>query len=369
MKKIWEFSKFFLVGGVLGLIIGVFDILTIIERMLGVRLDARFLLVSIVFFLISIFINTSIHEFGHFFIGKIFGYKLMAYSIGMLYWGNENGKMKFSIRKYKDYAGFCAMIAPDQDLPNYKHGLYFAGGIIFNAVSGLGFLMLAVHSPNISEVSFYFLIVLGIVALFFGAINLLPLSAGNTPLDGKIIWSLVLQKPFAKQLLQVNKITAQLAAGVRPRDLNITSVDNTSKLQLFDILATHVFYFKALDSGNIEKMHYYMNLLEKNIEDIPFHALTPIYYELCYIACISSDEEKARKYYEKAGEILQQDKDSNGLRIKAYYEYYINNNFKEAMELCENAIAVLEKFPIKGQKLMEKDLLENLIKTTGDMHQ
>ena len=116
------------------------------------------------------------------FFGKILGYKLMAYSIGMLYWGNENGKMKFAIRKYKDYDGFCAMIPPDQNLPNYKHGLYFAGGIIFNALAGLGFLMLAFRSTNISEGSFYFLIVLGILSLFIGAVNLLPLSSGNTPI-------------------------------------------------------------------------------------------------------------------------------------------------------------------------------------------
>lgn len=41
-------------------------------------------------------------------------------------------------------------------------------------------------------------------------------------------------------------------------------------------------------------------------------------------------------------------------------KYYINKNINSSLELCENALAVSDKFPIKGQGLMEKDLVIQL---------
>ena len=73
-----------------------------------------------------------------------------------------------------------------------------------------------------------------------------------------------------------------------------------------------------------------------------------------------SNEDKAKAYYLKGGKILQGDKDIIGLRVKAYYKYYINKNIESASTLCESALLVADKFPIKGQGLMERDLVNKL---------
>lgn len=149
-------------------------------------------------------------------------------------------------------------------------------------------------------------------------------------------------------------------AGVRPRDLGIAPPGNLEHAEAHNISALLFTYFKALDSKNHEDMLYYADLLEKNIENFSIAALPAIYYELCFIASITEDIDKAKAYYEKGGKILQKDKDTNGLRVKAYYEYYINKNINFSLELCENTLAVSDKFPIKGQGLMEKDLVIQL---------
>lgn len=348
-----------LIGGVIGLIIGIIGI-TFIDNFSNGEFRFKTLILIALFIFISIFININIHEFGHLIFGKMFGYKLMSYRISFLAWNNENGKMKFSIIKNKGYGGLCAMIPPEQEIVNYKNGLFYAGGIILNILTGSIFLIIAFFTSNITETVNLFFILMGVIALFFGLVNLLPLISYNNPTDGKIIWSLILKKPFAKKLIEINRMSAQLSAGIRPRDLKISLPIDTDNPQMLEMMKILYLYFKALDNNNGESMNYYADLLEKNIENFPNQGLPAIYYELCFLSCISNDKDKAKLYYEKGGKILKMDKDINGLRAKAYYEYYINKDEKLSMKLCEEAILVADKFPIKGQGLLEKDLIESL---------
>lgn len=355
-NKVWVVLVQLLIGGAVGFIAGIF----IVDKMFSDEWSMTKIILFVLFLFIAIFANINIHEFGHFIFGKMLDYRLISYRISFLSWNNENGKMKFSIIKNKNYMGLCAMIPPVPELPGYKNVLFYAGGIILNVLSGLAFLLLTFSFPSLFEYADLFFLNMGIIALVLGVINFIPFISGNNPTDGKIIWSLILKKPFAKKLMGINKIASQLSAGIRPRDLQISSFTKIDNPQAFDMMIILYFYFKALDSRNDENMLKYANLLEKNIEYLPHHLLPSLYYELCYIGCIMNDEDKAKVYYEKGGMILHNDKDVNGLRVKAYYEYYVNKDEKSALTFCENALGVADRFPIKGQGLMEKDLVYSL---------
>lgn len=55
-----------------------------------------------------------------------------------------------------------------------------------------------------------------------------------------------------------------------------------------------------------------------------------IYYELIfYYSFIEKDKFKAYKYYKEVEKELEQDLDVNSLRIRAYYEYYIQIDEKK----------------------------------------
>ena len=270
--------------------------------------------------------------------------------------------MKFSIIKNKGYGGLCAMLPPGQDVAAYKKTLFYAGGIILNILTCVVFIGIPYMFLNINMVAKLFFIVLGFIGLFLAFINFLPFISQNNPTDGKIVWSVILKKPFARKLMEINKISSQLAGGIRPRDLQIDLTPIIgSKLAITDILTDLYCYFRALDNNNQEEKMHYSSRFEENIETIPHHALPTFYYEICYVASVTGDEDKAREYYEKAGKILEKDKDINGLRVKAYYEYYINKASGPAALLCEEALAVADVFPIKGQGLMEKSLVKHLM--------
>jgi tetratricopeptide (TPR) repeat protein len=361
-QKPWVLIAFYLVLFILGIAGGIF--VGPIPN-LG-ELSLPRLLLLVVYFFAALFININIHEFGHYIFGRLFGYKLISYRISVLSWNNENSKMKFSIMRNKGYSGLCAMIPPEQELSNFKHGLYIAGGFLLNVLTGSLFLAAAsMLSGPPRDIMF----VTGILAIILATINFLPIISANNHSDGKILWGLILKKPSAHKLIETIKVGTQLSAGTRPRDLQITPPEVPSNPQVVDLMPVLCMYFKALDENNLEDIFHYAGLLEDNIEYFPSPILPGIYNELCHTGCIANDETKARKYYQKAGKILQADKDTNGLRVKAYYEYYINANPESALKYIEEALAVVDKFPIKGQGLMEADLVRTLrdLIVSGDL--
>jgi tetratricopeptide (TPR) repeat protein len=355
-KKNWSVIIQSVIGFFLGAAITFFAILKIESG----QWPLKRLPLLIIFLFISIFININIHEFGHYIFGKYLGYKLLSYRISMFTWNYENGRMKFSIIKNKGYSGLCAMIPPNKELPDSKNALYYSGGIMFNIITGIIFISAALLFADISQDTVLFLNVTGYTAIFLGLTNFIPFVSVNMPTDGKIIWSLILKRPFAKKLMVLNKMTAHLSAGIRPRDLEIIEKAYMDNPDSYDYALIIYSYLKALDNGDCDSMFKYADLLQNNLDSFPAISLPGIYYEICYTACIKGDEEKAREYYKKAGKILQSDKDINGLRVKAYYEYYINKDMEATKNLCESALAVADKFPLKGQGLMESDLVLKL---------
>lgn len=353
-KKInWSTLLQTIVGSVIGLISGLY----LIEKLNSGEMKPQELILILFFIFLALFININVHEFGHLVFGKIFGYSLITYRIGFLSWSNENGRMKFSIIKNKGYSGLCAMLPPKNEPTKYESLLYYAGGILLNIFSGILLLVLPIILSELSDPTKWFFLTTGGIAVALGTINLLPFTSNNYPTDGKIIWSIVLDRPFAKKLIQINMMTSELAAGVRPRDIDLPSFENDDSLQGYDMLVLMYKYYRALDSSNAEEMLSYISIIESNIEKFPQHALPSVYYELCYVSSITKNTRRAKEYYKKAGQILQKDKDINGLRVKAYYEFFINDNYDIALGLCEEALMVAEKYPIKGQGLMEEALI------------
>ena len=335
-------------------------------NIIGKLFSGQWSLTQVVLFflgiILALFVQINVHEFGHFLFGKLAGYRLISYRIGFLAWNYENGRMKFSVMRNKGYSGLCAMVPPEHDLPNHKYGLYYAGGLMANVFFSTVLLAMAFWYPGLSPEGTTLLISWAAIGFALALINVLPFTSQNTPTDGKILWSMLLNKPFARQLMDVQKMMTEMSAGVRPRDVQIPVLTDTNDIAGLELFTLIYLYYSALDSDNRELTLYYAALIEQNLERIPHHLLPAFYYELCFVGCITGDRDKARLYSNKAGKILQNDKDVNGLRVKAYYEYYVNDNVVLARKLGARALSVADKFPLKGQAAMERELVERLLK-------
>lgn len=343
-----------IIGGILGGFIGMYGV----DRLFSHQWSIPEVLLFLFSIFASTFVSINIYEFGHFLFGKIFGYKLLSYRIGYLAWNYENGKMKFSFIKNKGYSGLCAMLPPTKELPIYKHILYYSGGIILNVITGIICILIGLLAFSSTFYQSVF-ILMGSIAVLLGLTNFIPFISGNNPTDGKIIWGLLLKKPFVNQLVELNKLMAQVSAGTRPKDLQLNN-PNTENPNVYDLMTIVYMYYKALDKDELAEMTTYSKLLETYIDQFPPQNLPGIYYELCFMGSIMGDIDKAKKYYEKASKILLKDKDVNGQRVKAYYEYYVKKNKSKTIEFCDQALQVVHKFPIKGLAIMEEKLVRKL---------
>ena len=323
--------------------------------------DLKSIMTDIVFLMIALAFGVNIHEIGHVVFGKIVGYKLISYSIGPLTWLNENGSMRFCFRKNKGFGGLCSMMPPNKNLTNYQYGMYYAGGVFFNTLSASTLAVIYAAFAKMPEMMNSFFLDSVFCWVLLAGFNLLPLIIGNNPTDGKLIWSMLIKSPFTEKLICLNRISVQRSSGTRPRDIPINVSPNTEKPDSFDMILLLYQYFKALDEGNKEKFINYSELIEKNIGAFSSISLPAVYYELCFSACIANNADKANRYYKKAEKLLRNDHDINGLRIKAYYEYCIIGNNKEALICCKKALKVAEKYPSKGQAKMEVGLIESLM--------
>ncbi|WP_416150364.1 M50 family metallopeptidase [Salipaludibacillus sp. HK11] len=368
LKK--KISSFFpiLIQFIIGVAFGVFGMSYIVENLpsFDFSLVEWILLVSLV--IVGWFLNINLHEFGHFLFGKLSGYRLLSFRVGLFSWDYENGKMKFAFKKNEGYSGLCMMIPPVNNQGKWKDLAYYSGGIVLNVLTGIVSFLIAslVNGPIIFLLFLYFL---GGSALLLAVVNLVPFMSQQLSTDGKLIWGIILGRPFAERLIEVNKIASLLSVGVRPKELPISLDGNVENLDLYSVTLFYYEFIKAIDEPNMEKIITNADIMEQNVEIFPPLMQPAIYYDLCFVGCLTGDDEKAKLYYEKSGKTLQKDQDCNGLRVKAYYEFYMNNNTGEARRLANEALEVIELFPLKGQAIMEEDLVKKLVKNIGSLEE
>ncbi|WP_067840931.1 M50 family metallopeptidase [Amphibacillus sediminis] len=312
------------------------------------------IVVSYLLFLVVGFVVINLHELGHFLFGRLLGYQLITYRIGMLSLTKENGKLKLEWIKNKGYGGLCAMIPPKDSNPYDKKHLYFyAGGILLNLLTGL------IAIPALRFVSGYgqtFLFIFIFWSIIMGLLNLIPLkTSGNIHSDGKIIWGILLNDPIVAGLLAAMAVNVQMAGGVRPKALHLPDNSMTNhepSLLLFN-------YYAALDEGDLERLPQLVEQIERRLNDFSTFLLPAIYYELVMAGCILDDQRLVNQYYPLAHQTLKRDRDLNGERIKAYYAFECGD-LAQAKTHIDKGRMVAKKFPLPGQIEMELTLLDRL---------
>jgi hypothetical protein len=350
-----------LAGGFLGFLGGYL----LVNKLLFGDWNFARLILFLIFLIAGLFITTNVHEIGHLILGKINGYKLISYRIGFFALNKENGKIKFSIIKNEGYMGLCAMIAPEKKIPDLNHLLYYSGGVLFNILFGIVLIIIkSIINPH--DLLNMVFIITAAISILLGVVNFIPFFSGNNPSDGKIMWSIILKKPFSKKLMEVNRLCAQFSAGKSLSELDIPFDFNIYQPDSLDITLLFYSYFKALDTDDDEMRSKYIKKMKQWINYIPGQLFPHTCYEICYNACIDGDREEAVEYYKKAEKILINDKDVNGLRVKAYYEYYVNKNINVSKFFCDSALEVVDKFPVRGQALIEEKLVKKLINIMGN---
>ena len=307
---------------------------------------------------ISSLFGVLFHEIGHLLVGLLVGYQFRFFQLFSFRWIKENGKIRLKRLRVSGASGACAMIQPP-DISAVRYCFYMLGGIGANLICGAVAIGLLFLVPGDSRL-YSFLLAFAVSQITLGVANLLPLFSQNNPLDGMIFWNLLFRTAYGNSTLERDRLSALLAAGTRPRDLPVSQSFDGQNIGLSDMPMLYFAYLKSLDGGDYQMTGKYLYLIEQNLHLAPSVMLPGLYNELCYFGCITSDIHRADYYYQKNWNSLKQDDDINGLRVKSAFAYYVRHNSAESAMLCQKALETADDFMIKGQAVMEKQLIEEL---------
>ena len=252
---------------------------------------------------------------------------------------------------------------PTKESSRKDHLLFISGGVIFNFISIL-LMFVGVFLVPSGKVLLKGILIAGIVVTSLLAImNFIPIKSIGIATDGNIFWSILRNEPSGQIYLKILSVTNKLRGGVSFKDLDLNiDTENSEKIDVAKLQILLYGYFKALDLDNIEEVRSNIEFLENHIDIIPEYSRPGFYNEfIYYYSAIELKEEKAKEYFTKTKKLLINDKDINGRRTLASYKLFIENDYEEAKRCCFDGLSVKDKFPFKGQALLEEKLIMRIL--------
>lgn len=229
MKQALKLVGMFLVGILLGVMVSGAGIALFTDMTLAAffgklfRLHIAevigFPLLFICFFLITLFLQVTLHEAGHLICGLASGYRFVSFRIFNFTWIRKDGKWVLKRFSVAGTGGQCLLAPPDRPEEEIPVCGYNMGGVMMNiltALVALGFLLWMEDLPFMLSV---FLVFWVIIRLFLGVTNGVPMKLGGIGNDAYTL-RLLRHNPATKHALILQlRINALIQEGMRPKDM------------------------------------------------------------------------------------------------------------------------------------------------------
>lgn len=229
MKQALKLVGMFLVGILLGVMVSGAGIALFTDMTLAAffgklfRLHIAevigFPLLFICFFLITLFLQVTLHEAGHLICGLASGYRFVSFRIFNFTWIRKDGKWGLKRFSVAGTGGQCLLAPPDRPEEEIPVCGYNMGGVMMNiltALVALGFLLWMEDLPFMLSVFLVFWVIIG---LFLGVTNGVPMKLGGIGNDAYTL-RLLRHNPATKHALILQlRINALIQEGMRPKDM------------------------------------------------------------------------------------------------------------------------------------------------------
>ena len=178
-----------------------------------------FPLLFICFFLITLFLQVTLHEAGHLICGLASGYRFVSFRIFNFTWIRKDGKWVLKRFSVAGTGGQCLLAPPDRPEEEIPVCGYNMGGVMMNILTAfvaLGFLLWMEDLPFMLSVFLVFWVIIG---LFLGVTNGVPMKLGGIGNDAYTL-RLLRHNPATKHALILQlRINALIQEGMRPKDM------------------------------------------------------------------------------------------------------------------------------------------------------
>lgn len=229
MKQALKLVGMFLIGILLGVMVSGAGIALFTDMTLAAffgklfRLHIAevigFPLLFICFFLITLFLQVTLHEAGHLICGLASGYRFVSFRIFNFTWIRKDGKWVLKSFSVAGTGGQCLLAPSDRPEEEIPVCGYNMGGVMMNiltALVALGFLLWMEDLPFMLSVFLVFGVIIG---LFLGVTNGVPMKLGGIGNDAYTL-RLLRHNPATKHALILQlRINALIQEGMRPKDM------------------------------------------------------------------------------------------------------------------------------------------------------
>ncbi|MDE6715931.1 MAG: M50 family metallopeptidase [Muribaculaceae bacterium] len=283
--------------------------------------------ISIITFIISLFILTLIHEFGHLICGLISGYKFVSFRIFNYTFISIDNHIRIKRYSVEGTSGQCLLTPPDQPIDKIPVILYNAGGLIANIIVLL--IAIPLFWLNASAVFKECLTIFVLTDALIILLNGVPMKITGVGNDGyNMIFlkkNMLSKQGFVSQL----RANAKIQEGIRPKYLSkewFTTHDHIDYRNAMEVSLPSMSAAILLDEMRFEEaLEKYNELYSHKNEMIALY-VKEIACELIFLNLVCGN-------HEKATELLTND-------IERYLKAYRKVMSSKERQLC--AIALIK---------------------------
>lgn len=229
MKQALKLVGMFLIGILLGVMVSGAGIALFTDMTLAAffgklfRLHIAevigFPLLFICFFLITLFLQVTLHEAGHLICGLASGYRFVSFRIFNFTWIRKDGKWVLKRFSVAGTGGQCLLAPPDRPEEEIPVCGYNMGGVMMNILTALVALEFLLWMEDLPFMLSVFLVFWVIIGLFLGVTNGVPMKLGGIGNDAYTL-RLLRHNPATKHALILQlRINALIQEGMRPKDM------------------------------------------------------------------------------------------------------------------------------------------------------
>jgi len=326
-------------------------------------------IVFIISLILSLLISILLHELGHLICGRLSGYKFVSFRLMKWLWTkNEFGKLKLTKNAgISGISGQCLMEPPANE-KDFRFVLYSLGGGLFNIMTGLPLVILYFFVDN--ELIQIGLLTAGLAALYLGIVNIIPMTAGAIPNDGKNIIEALKSADARLGLYIMLKVNAEMSKGKRLQDYDqdaFTINENT------DVDNYFVANMILLRSSQLEELGAYEESYNELLRLVPAK-LPPFYSSQLILSMmfkelvVFGDEESVQRARERIQakakdklfqQILQM-KHPTFLASYATKKAFLDNDTEKARELIAEARKLNSSIQNPGEEYSVSLMLDRL---------
>lgn len=347
-------------------------------------LEILYLVVALVFFYITIVLQTIIHEAGHLVFGLLSGYKFLSFRIFSFILVKKDGKVVRKKLKVVGIPGQCLMAPPEwKEDGKFPYVWYNLGGGLLNIITSLLVVPLFfLHIPCISWMVGIFIF----TGVLLGLTNVIPMSMG-IPNDGKNCLlcrkSRDNQRAFYLQL----KMNTMMSDGVVVTDMpeEFFETKDDEPVNALTCYVRLMKFYRYLLLGEEAAAKACLAAMEAQSAKLPMAFVNSIDVERIF--CLLKEDaplEELAAYYAVVQPVFLQNKDISILRVKYAYYTLLTEEERELIEwliyskknklpkklpkrkpvtaeqLYEDMEKALEKHPVIGEAELYMDLVKSL---------